>query len=91
MDALANLAAGKDVRARPLVTRIERHEFDEAHFHVVFTREDREVDYFIFVVTTHDHGIDLYRFESSFLGCAYAGKHFVQNVDAGHSFEDVAL
>src|SRR6516162_805076 len=34
-DARANLAAGHDVLTRPIVSRIKRHEFDEAHLYVV--------------------------------------------------------
>ena len=43
------------------MTRIKRHKFNEAHLHVMLAREGSKVGDFVFVVTTHDDGIDFDR------------------------------
>src|ERR1051326_809958 len=63
IDAFPNLFSGNNIFARPLVSGIQRHELDESHLHIVFTRERGEIRDFILVVTTHNHRIDLYRLE----------------------------
>jgi hypothetical protein len=38
---------------------IERHEFDEAHLHVMLARESGKVGDLVFIVTAHDDCVDL--------------------------------
>src|ERR1043165_672129 len=71
--------------------RIERHEFDEPHLHIVLTRKRSEVGNLVFVMPSDDNGIDLDRLESRFLCSIDSGKHFVQHIDARHTFEHISF
>ena len=71
--------------------RIQRHEFDIAHLHVVLARKRSEVCNLVFVMTAHDHSIDLYRFEFGRLRGCDSGQHLVQHVNARHPLENVTL
>ncbi len=70
---------------------IKWHELDESHLHIVLTRERSEVGDFIFVVTTHNHCVDLYRFEVGRLRSGDSRQHLVQHINASHPLENVTF
>src|ERR1044072_9626171 len=71
--------------------RIQRHECDVAHLHVVLARKRSEVGNLVFVMAAHDNGIDLYRLEPSLLRGIDSGEHFIQHVHARHTLEDISF
>ena len=73
------------------MTGIKRHEFNEAHLDVVLARECGKVCHLIFVVTAHYDGVDLDRLQARRLRGCEALEHSIQNIDAGHLPEHIAL
>src|SRR5436190_4279462 len=90
-DAAANLTSGDNICARPVVSGVERHKFNEAHFHVMLAREGGEICDFVFVVTAHNDGINLDRIQPGVPGRFDAFQYPVQYVDSGHHSKDIAL
>ncbi len=70
---------------------IQRHEFDEAHLDVMLARERGKVCHFVFVVTAHDYRVDFDRLKLRILCRFDSLKYAIQNIDAGHLPENVAL
>ena len=54
-----NFAARNHQFLVPGATRIQRHEFDEPHLHIVLTSESREIRHLILVVAADDNCVDL--------------------------------
>src|SRR6266567_565994 len=90
-DRSADLSAGHNIVTRPIVAGIERHEFDKAHTDIMLTRKRGKVSRLVFVVTADDDGVDLDRLQACVLRGCNPCEHTIQNIDAGHLFENVAL
>src|SRR5436190_24399149 len=57
----------------------------------MLARERGKIRDLVFIVTAHDDGVDLDRIEACFFGCRNAFHYSIQNIDASHLLEDVAL
>src|SRR5437660_5688713 len=91
LDAFANLASRNHVVARPLMSGIQRHEFDEAHLHVTLACERGKVCNLIVVVTAHDDGVDFDRLQPG-MSCRFNSlKHAIQNINPRYLLENVTL